>query len=186
MVVELVRDVWEGLADPVRRNAATRTLISQLGAQLYARIRAIVGEQEADDVFQNVLIKIVQGAEKFDGRSAFSTWCYRIATNESLDTLRSRRRRIVSDVLPEGFADRYRADQELPGEGTLERLVIEAMASLPQQQRQVFEERYFHETPYAEMARREGKSEGALKANFHHAVRKVSEYLRAHMPITSL
>ena len=182
-MIDDARDIWEGLADPARRNAAMRALIDQQGSRLFARVRALVGEAEAEDVFQDVLIKIVQGAASFHGQSAFGTWCYRVATNECLDVLRARRRRPATDALAESFADHYPSGTSLPESATVERLVAAAMAELPPQQRLVFEERYFHETPYAELAHRLQKSEGALKANFHHAVRKVSDYLRAHVPI---
>ena len=178
-------ELVDGLRDPLRRNVASIALITQYGPQLHARIRSLIGEAEADDVFQQVLIKIIQGVASFDSRSAFSTWCYRIATNESLDVLRARRRRPQYVELPDHIAGTFIADAALPDAPTLERLVAEAIAELPLQQRRVFEERYFHETPYAELAARFGKSEGALKANFHHAVRKVSDYFRAHLSIVS-
>ena len=178
-------ELSQALADPQLREAAARALVDTYGPRLHARARALVGAADADDVFQDALAKIIVGAASFDRRSAFGTWCYRVTTNVALDHLRARRRRPRHETLADSAERLLAADSDLPTPATIEALVGEAMAQLPARQLEIFTERYFHETPYAELARRLGRSEGALKASFHHATRKVADYLRTQTPIHS-
>lgn len=180
-----------GICDPDLQDQALRQLVQLHGAHLHAQIRKVVGIDDADDVFQNTLIKVLKNAGQFDGRSALKTWLFRIASNEALDFLRARARRTrhlgpsLQDANHKGESQ-YQAEAALPEGFAIQDLVLEAIQKLPDQQKSVFEARYFHETPYAELAQSTGKTENSLKVNFHHALRKVSDYLRAYaqnMPI---
>lgn len=188
------QQLLQRLASARQRDAAMRELVATYGQRLYARCVHIVGQAaDADDVFQNTLIKVVRNASKFEGGSQLYSWLYRIATNESLDFLRKRertrakaRKEHVVDLRTESLGANY-ADDDIQA-GTLNAeatnaLLLRAIDELPDMQRLVFEERYFHETPYASLAEKYGRSVGGLKANYHHAVRKVTDYLRAHAQI---
>ena len=175
------------LAAPATRDAAMAELVDRYGARLHARIREVVGAgPDADDAFQNTLVKVLRHAGAFDGRSALFSWLYRVATNEALDLLRRRARRRARIAPAEEGGEGFRQNARTPDidPERVRDLLAGALATLPPQQRFVFEERYYHETPYAELAARLGRSVGGLKANYHHAVRKVTAFVRAHAELT--
>lgn len=175
-------EIVAALAEPRRCDAGMRALLDRYGARLHARARQLVGAGgEADDVLQDALVKVLANARHFDGRSALGTWLHRVVTNQALDHLRARERRLRRESAPaSGGCAGHAALDTLPPD-RINALLLGAIAALPPQQRQVFEERYFHETPYADIAARTGKSVGGLKANYHHAVAKVTAQLRAHV-----
>lgn len=135
----------------------------QYGEQLYWQIRRIVlTHDDANDVLQNTFLKAWNGLSNFHGDAHVSTWLSRIAINESLDFLRHNKNSGVSvdDVLP--VANSLMADNYFDGT-EVEALLQEAVASLPDVQRVVFQLRYFEEMKYSEMSKRLHTSEGALK-----------------------
>ncbi len=164
------------------REEGFRLLVRTYRERLYRHIRRLVlVHEDADDVLQNTFIKAYRGLEQFEGKSRLFTWLYRIATNEALSFLdRQRRQRVVG--LEDGdntFLHRLYSDPWFDAEG-LQRRLYEAVALLPEKQRAVFNLRYFEEMPYEEMSRIFDTSVGALKASFHHAVKKVENYIREH------
>ncbi len=157
-----------------------RLLVRAYGKPLYWHIRRLVlVHEDADDVLQNTFIKIYRGIERFEGKSKLFTWLYRIATNEALSFLESRRRQQAAslDDGEDSLVRRMQADPWFDADG-LQRRLYEAVARLPEKQRAVFNLRYFEEMSYEEMARIFNTSVGALKASFHHAVKKVETYIR--------
>ncbi|MCS7035489.1 MAG: RNA polymerase sigma factor [Saprospiraceae bacterium] len=159
-----------------------RLLLRTYGERLYGHIRRLVlTHQDADDVLQNTFIKVYRGISGFEGKAQLYTWLYRIATNEALSFLENRRRQQTISI-EDGespIVQRLRSDPYFDAEG-LQRQLYEAVARLPDKQRAVFNLRYFEEMPYEEMSRLFDTSVGALKASFHHAVKKVENYLRDH------
>jgi RNA polymerase sigma-70 factor (ECF subfamily) len=117
--------------------------------------------------------------EDFRGDANLYTWLYRIATNETLTWLeKEKRRRSVSLDTEEGLlADKLEAQKGFDA-NKLEWKLQQAIQSLPEKQRIVFSLRYYDEMPYEEMARVLNTSEGALKASYHHAVKKVETFIR--------
>ena len=177
--------IIHGLSSVEGQDKALRQLVLSHGQIIHAQIRKMVGPDDADDVFQNVLIKVLRYAATFDGRSSLRTWLFRIANNEATDFLRAKSRRLHlhgPSLQDESFDFNglKAAEIDLPESSTLHSLLAEAIETLPAQQKAVFEARYFKESSYAEIALQTGKSENTLKVNFHHALRKVSEYLRAY------
>lgn len=169
------------LADPGRRRQGFEALVARYGEPLYWKIRRMVlSHDDADDVLQNTLLKAWSRLDTFENRSRLSTWLYRIAVNESLDFLRHRRvvQQVSADA-DETVAAQLLADEWFDGDETQVRLQ-EAVATLPDVQRTVFNLRYFDEMKYAEMSRLLGTSEGALKASYHLAVKKITAYLEGH------
>ena len=157
-----------------------RLLIARYQERLYRHIRHMVQDHtDADDVLQNTLIKVHRGIAQFEGKSKLYTWLYRIATNESISFLQSRNRRQTQALDDsEGSASRQlRADEWFDGEDLQRRLHI-AIGELPDKQRVVFNLRYFEEMPYEEMSKVLDTSVGALKASFHHAVKKIEAVFR--------
>lgn len=185
-------EIVRGLSLSQERDTAMRALTQRFGSRLFQRIRAIVTvDADAQDVYQNALIKVLRGIETFNADSSLYSWLYRIASNEALDFLRKRKRtastpfgKTNNDEQQNGQLVNDQAAEARGAEASeIEKLLMSAIAALPQQQRKVFEARYFSETPYAELAKTFGKSEGALKANYHHAVQKVTAFVREHAPI---
>ncbi|MCS6928487.1 MAG: RNA polymerase sigma factor [Saprospiraceae bacterium] len=157
-----------------------RLLVRSYGERLYWHIRRLVlVHEDADDILQNTFIKVYRGIERFEGKSQLYTWLYRIATNEALSFLEEKRRHQAHSIEGEANPElnRIYSDPYFDAEG-LQRQLYEAIALLPEKQRSVFNLRYFEEMPYETMSQIFNTSVGALKASFHHAVKKVETYIR--------
>jgi len=168
---------------PETRESAYTQLIRKYQERLYWHIRRlVVGHDDANDVLQNVLIRVWKGLDGFRSDSQLYTWLYRIATNECLSFLEQQKRRLSISLDQEGsahLADRVRADQHFDADKAEWKLQL-AIQELPEKQRLVFTLRYYDEMPYEEMSRVLDTSEGALKASYHHAVKKVEDFLLNH------
>lgn len=152
-----------------------RLLMGQYRERLYWHIRRMVQvHADADDVLQNTFIKVYRGILQFEGKSKLYTWLYRIATNEALTHLQSKARQSSTslDDTDSWTAHRLKADDWFDGDALQARLLA-AIAQLPDKQKQVFNLRYYEEMPYEEMSQILNTSVGALKASFHHAVKKI-------------
>lgn len=174
-------ELTKQLRDPARQRDAFRYLVGQYSEPLYWQIRRIVvSHDDANDVLQNTFIKAWTNLETFEGKSKVRTWLMRIAINEALDFLRRQKnvRKVSTDDDP-SLANRLMADDYFDGDET-EAMLQEAVARLPEVQRMVFNLRYFDEMKYQDMARLLDRSEGALKASYHHAVQKITEYFHRH------
>ncbi|MCB0568173.1 MAG: sigma-70 family RNA polymerase sigma factor [Phaeodactylibacter sp.] len=154
--------------------------MEQYQERLYWHVRRLaLGHEDANDVLQNCFIKVYRGIQNFEGKSRLYTWLYRIATNEAITFLNQKKRRVAAS-LEEGegqLARQLKADPYFDGD-ELQRRLLMALETLPEKQRLVFQMRYFDELSYQEMSDVLDTSVGALKASFHHAVRKVEAYIR--------
>ncbi len=174
-------EVQRLLADPGERQKGFSMLVEEYGRSLYWKIRSIVvGHDDADDVLQNTFLKAWRSLDDFRGGSKVSTWLYRIAINESLDFLRREKAR-VSPQPGDGLslASRLVSDTYFDGDRA-DALLQEAIATLPEVQRVVFTLRYYDNVKYKDMSQMLGTTEGALKASYHFAVEKVTNYLKSH------
>ncbi len=165
------------------RDRGFRLLVDQYGERLYAQVRRLVIEHDdANDVLQNALVKIYRNIDRFKEQSRLYTWMYRIATNEALDWLEQQKRRRALSLEDEAqwVGDTLAGDQHFDGDAAQRHLHM-AIATLPPKQRAVFNLRYFEEMSYREMSEVLATSEGALKASYHHATRKVEDYLSKQM-----
>ncbi len=161
---------------PDTRNEGFRQLVITYQQRLYHVIRRQVpSHEDADDILQNTFIKVFRHLSGFENRSELYTWLYRIATNEVINHLnRSKRHRVEElKVNNSRQADAYINTDELTE--TLETIIC----TLPERQQMVFRMRYYDELSYKEMAALLSLTEGALKASFHHAVKKIEEELKA-------
>lgn len=152
-----------------------RLLMEQYKERLYWHVRRLVlVHEDADDVLQNTFIKIYRGILQFEGKSKLYTWLYRIATNEAITHLQSKARHAAAslDDATVLLTNRLQADEWFDGDDVQVRLQKE-VARLPEKQRLVFNLRYYDEMPYEEMSAMLDTSVGALKASFHHAVKKI-------------
>lgn len=168
--------------DPVTKEKAYTTLIRKYQEKLYWHIRRMVIEHEdANDVLQNVLIRVWNGLENFREDSQLYTWLYRIATNECLTYLEQQKKRssVSLNDVESGLSNKIKADKHFDPKRLEWKLQL-AMQQLPEKQRVVFSLRYYEEMPYEEMSKVLETSEGALKASYHHAVKKIEDYIRNH------
>lgn len=154
-------------------------VVRQYSEQLYWQIRRIVLTHEnANDVLQNTFIKAWSNLDNFRQESKLYTWLYRIAINESLDFVR--RMKNMQNIEMDGEAikisDMLMADKYFDGDEAEAKLQA-AIATLPDVQRLVFNMRYYDNIKYSEMSKMLATTEGALKASYHIAVKKISEYL---------
>ncbi len=168
------------LSKPETQRKAFETVVRQFSEQLYWQIRRIVlCHEDANDVLQNVFTKAWTRMDTFRNDSKLSTWLYRIAINESLDFMRRRKSStsVSVDVEGTGIANMLLADNYFDGDETAA-MLQEAIAILPDVQRTVFNMRYFDDMKYSEISEILKTSEGALKASYHIAVKKISDYFK--------
>ena len=164
------------------KEAAYTRIIKKYQEKLYGHIRRMVVEHEdANDVLQNMFIKVWKNLDNFREDSQLYTWLYRIATNESLSFLEQQKKRSSSSLSDDDgyLSNKLVADKDFDG-NKLEWKLQLAIQQLPQKQKAVFNLRYFEEMPYEEMSRVLETSEGALKASYHHAVKKIEDYILNH------
>lgn len=152
-------------------------VVRQYSEQLYWQIRRIVlTHEDANDVLQNTFIKAWGCLDNFRYESKLYTWLYRIAINESLDFIRKQKAAVAVDNESLSVANQLMADEYFDGDKA-EAKLQEAIAMLPDVQRLVFCMRYYDEVKYSEMSKILKTTEGSLKASYHIAVKKISEYL---------
>lgn len=158
-----------------------RLLMEAYQERLYWHIRRMVLEHEdANDVIQNVFIKVFKSIARFEGKSKLYTWLYRIATNEAITFLNKKKRKASESLDNEehNLANQLKADSYFDGEKAALKLQL-ALNSLPDKQRTVFNLRYYDEMSYKEISEVLDTSVGALKASYHHAVKKIEKYFKA-------
>jgi RNA polymerase sigma-70 factor (ECF subfamily) len=173
------REIIEGIKSAGKKEEAFNQLVRLYQERLYWHIRKIVvNHDDSDDVLQNTMIKVWRSIPDFRADSSLFTWLYRIATNEALTYLKQKKRRNFAP-----WVDQERKMSELlvsdPWfDGDELRLKLQqAILKLPEKQRIVFNMKYFDEMKYEEMAEILGTSVGALKASYHHAVKKIEAML---------
>ncbi|MCK8523036.1 RNA polymerase sigma factor [Aquimarina sp. D1M17] len=161
-------------------NAAFSKLVSLYKQRLYWHIRNMVkSHDDTDDILQNVFIKVYKNIGKFKGDSKLYSWLYRIATNESITFLNQKAKKfnISTEELSQQLVQNLEADIYYEGD-EIQLKLQKAVATLPQKQQQVFNMKYFQELKYKEISEILETSEGALKASYHLATKKIEEFLK--------
>ncbi len=164
------------LQNPSTARAALDELIRVYGEQIYWQIRKMVGSHEdANDLLQNCFIKAWNNIHNFRGDARMSTWLYKIAVNESINFLnKEKQRRGMTENGDDSFLlQNMESDGFIDGD-SLQKELQTAILKLPEKQRIVFNMRYYDEMKYEEMSEILGTSVGALKASYHHAVKKIT------------
>lgn len=168
------------LTDPKKQRAAFSKVITLYQEQLYWQIRKLlINHDDTADVLQNTFLKAWSNIGSFRGDSKLSTWLYTIAHNESITFLTKAQaeREMIADDPDEYLQQQIMADKYFDGDETQKKLLC-AIATLPPKQRQVFNMRYFDEMPYEEISGILQTSVGALKASYHFAVEKITEFFK--------
>lgn len=167
---------------PNTRDAAFTAIVKKYQERIYWQIRRmVVGHEDANDVMQNVFIKAWNGLENFRADAQLFTWIYRIAVNESLTYLEQQKKRssISMDDQSLNLEEKLHSEKDFDSNKAVWKLQL-AIQQLPDKQRTVFNLRYFDEMPYEEMSHVLETSVGALKASYHHAVKKIEDYILNH------
>jgi len=159
-------------------NKGYRLLVSKYKEKLYYHIRRMVGSHDdADDILQNTFLKVIRNIDSFHAHSRLYTWLYRIATNETLNFIKSSKNKI-SESLDQAQVLRM-GSIDLPTDGNIIiHKLNQAINLLPEKQKLVFNLRYYDEMSYQDIADVTDTSVGALKASFHHAVKKIEEFIK--------
>ena len=164
------------LGDASTKEAAFTRLVREYQEPLYWQIRRMVlVHDDADDVLQNTFIKAWSAIDSFRGESRLQTWLFRIAINESLNHLSKKKQVHSLDQTEGSIADTLASDSYFDGD-EVQTQFQSAISALPEKQRLVFNLKYFDEMKYEDMSDLLGTSIGALKASYHHAVRKISAF----------
>jgi RNA polymerase sigma factor (sigma-70 family) len=167
--------------DVAQREKIFQLIVSKYKSRLYWHIRRLVlNHDDTDDVLQETFIKAWRYLENFRQESSLYTWLYRIATNNALTHLAKRKKeqsRVTA--FDENIADQFAGNANFDA-NKLEWKLQLAIASLPEKQRLVFNLRYYDEMPYEQISEVLETSVGGLKANYHHAAKKIEEYILNH------
>ncbi len=167
------------LKNPLTQEQAFRTLMSLYKERLYWHIRKIViSHDDADDVLQNTFIKVYRNINNFKAESKLYSWMYRIATNESITFINKRAKlhSVDANEMQSKLIENLEADVYFDGD-KMQLQLQKAVAILPQKQQLVFNMKYFDDMKYKDMSEILNTSVGALKASYHHAVKKIENYL---------
>lgn len=154
-------------------------LVSEYSERLYWQIRKMVlSHDDANDILQDVFIKAWTNIDNFRGDAKLTTWLYRIAINESITFLNKKRNQnnVSVDDDDSFLLNQLESDSYFDGDEA-QRLLQEAILKLPEKQRIVFQMKYFEEMKYDDISDILGTSVGALKASYHHAVKKIESFL---------
>lgn len=157
-----------------------RILMATYSEKLYWSIRRLVLDHEdANDVLQNCLVKVYKNIRRFKGQSSLYTWLYRIAINESITFLKKKKKSSTTSIEDQdiNLSNKLEADPYFDGD-YLQKKLHQILDQLPEKQRLVFNMRYFEDLTYKQISDILNTSVGALKASYHHAVRKIESRLR--------
>lgn len=171
------REVLELLQEESTQRKGFEMIVSQYSEQLYWQIRRMVlSHEDANDLLQNTFIKAWTNIDYFRAEAKLSTWLYRIALNECLTFLNKQRANMVAIDDPEAIGvQNLESDSYFSGD-RIQLLLQKALMSLPEKQRMVFNLKYYQEMKYEDMSDIFGTSVGALKASYHHAVKKIEKF----------
>ena len=174
------REILDQFSNPETRNYAFNLLVRQYQKRLYWHIRKmVIDHDDTDDILQNVFIKAFNGLSNFREDSRIFTWLYRIATNECITFLNSKKKRFFIPMVDveNQLSQNLENDSYFNGDRIQMRLQ-QAILTLPEKQRLVFNMKYFEDMKYDDISEILGTSVGALKASYHHAVKKIEEFMK--------
>ena len=176
------REISALLQDSARQQEAFECIVKEYSEQLYWQIRRMVlSHDDTNDLLQNTFIKAWMNIDYFRGDAKMSTWLYRIALNECLTFLNKQRTsaQLSIDDIQAELVNKLESDPYFDGNET-QKIFLKAVHALPEKQQMVFNLKYFKEMKYEEISEILGTSIGALKASYHHAIKKIEKFLKAH------
>ena len=174
--------ILELFAKENTKEKAFQLLMDKYQTDIYYGVRRIVGlHEDANDITQNVFIKIWRYLDKFRGDSSLKTWISKICVNEALTFIEKKKK--LLNLYDEDYIDyslHEVGEEKYYSSDKIQQLLQEAILRLPEKQRIVFTIRYYEELPYEEISKILDTSVGALKASYHFAVKKIEEFLSKH------
>ncbi|WP_395043298.1 RNA polymerase sigma factor [Flavobacterium sp.] len=176
------KDFINELLNPKTQNVAFQKLMHDYQRPLYNHIRNIVlNHDDTDDVLQNTFIKVFQYLNGFKGDSKLFSWMYRIATNEAITFINSKAKRngTTSEAMQSKIVENLKADEYFDG-NEVQLKLQKAINLLPEKQQLVFKMKYFEDLKYEEISEILGTTVGGLKASYHHAVKKIEDYMNTN------
>ena len=172
--------IIEKIRNEETRNYGFNLLVREYQERVYWHVRKmVISHDDADDLVQEIFVKVWKNLNSFREDAKLYTWIYRIATNECLTFLKKKKRKYlipIHDVSQE-LSEKLDEDVQISGDEVQLKLQ-KALLKLPDKQRVVFNMKYFEEMKFTEIAEITGTSVGALKANYHHAVKKIEEFIK--------
>lgn len=173
------RELLDKIRNPETKNYGFNMLVRKYQQRVYWLVRKmVIDHDDADDLTQEVFIKVHKAIDNFREDAQLFTWIYRIATNECLSHLAKKRRRFFLPIEDVGQHLTSKLDSSAHISGDDIQLKLQkALLKLPDKQRLVFNMKYFEDMQYEEIAEVTKTSVGALKASFHHAVKKIEDFL---------
>lgn len=170
------------LKNPESRNYGFNLLVRKYQQKIYWHIRKmVIDHDDSDDLVQEVFVKVWKNLDRFREDSQLYTWVYRIATNECLNFLRKKKNKYflpIHDVQSE-LSHKLESSPHIDGD-EIQLKLQKALLKLPDKQRLVFNMKYFDEMKYEEISEITETTVGSLKANYHHAVKKIEEFLKSN------
>lgn len=175
------KELLEKFADEATRNYAFNLLVKKYQEKLYWHVRRmVVDHDDADDLVQDIFVKVWKSLEGFREDAKLYTWMYRIATNECITFLNKKKKRIFVPLVDvEAQLSKKMEHDPLFDGDKIQLKLQQAILTLPEKQRVVFHLKYYDEMKYEDMSEVLGTSVGALKASYHHAVKKIEDYIKA-------
>ena len=176
------KELLERFRNPDTRNYSFNLLIRKYEKKIYWHVRRIViNHDDANDVTQEAFVKVWKNLERFKEEAQLFTWIYRIATNEAISFLRKKRTRFFIPFIDveNQLSNSLKSDNFFTAD-EIQLKLQKAILKLPEKQRIVFNMRYYDDLKYDEISEILGTSVGALKASYHHAAKKVEEYLKSN------
>jgi len=174
------KELLRQFRNPKTSNAAFEAIVRSFQEKLYWHIRNMVSSHDdADDILQNVFVKSWRSLHNFRGDAGLYTWLYRIATNECLSFLAKKKPNI--DISQAEITTDFpisREEESHQSGDAIQKKLEQAISLLPNKQKAVFNLRYYKEMKYNEIAEIMGTSVGALKASYHHAVKKIETFIK--------
>ncbi len=181
------REILELFKTPGQKEFGFSLLVKKYHKQIYWHVRhMVIIHEDADDLVQDIFLKIWKNLKKFKGDSDLYTWIYRIATNETLTYINKKKKKYFSSIEEnmDAFSSSTDNISSMSGE-EIEQRLQRAMQTLPLQQRTVFELKYFQEMKYEDMSKVLEVTTGALKASYHHAVKKIKENVQIDLNLNN-
>lgn len=174
--------ILEKFAEPATRDEAFGLLLNKYQQKIYWHIRRmVINHDDADDLVQDVFIKVWRNLEKFREDAQLYTWIYRIATNECITFLNKKKQRqqLSLDDESSGYLTETLASSPYFSGNAAQQKLQEAILTLPDKQRLVFNMKYFEDLKYDEISEILGTTVGGLKASYHLAVKKIELYFKS-------
>ncbi len=167
------------LKDNKQKDIAFKKLLDMYQKRLYWHIRKMVLiHEDTNDVLQNTFLKVYKNIVNFKGNSSIHTWMYRIAYNESINFLKEKQKRLKLNLEEVNIKILEELKEDVYFEGDqIQFKLQEALLKLPEKQKQVFVMKYYDDLKFKEISEITGTSEGALKASYHHAIKKIERFL---------